>query len=494
MPERRAVPIAPVVLGLVAAGSLYFAVSLGFASHRWSAIALAVAAGAVLAYMVMHVDPAWILTAGIVTTMFAGHWQYLGLGSSVPPHRVLLIVGLVAVMLRAPGARNRPKIEFRPVHFVLAAALAYALISAIAAGTIGRSTSRFLLLDEFGVLPFLMFLVAPVSFATERQRQILLGSLVAVGGYLAVTAIFERLELHALVVPSYINDPYIGTHASRARGPFTEAGANGLALFACAVAAGIALARWQRPWQKACAAAVVVLAPVGLLLTVTRSVWLAGIAGALVAVVTTAGLRRFLIPIVVVGAAAVLIALAAIPGVAEQARDRQSDKGSVYERQNTTAAGLRMVAARPLIGFGWDRGDDVMDPYFRLDPNIPLKGAQAGFHNVYLQYAVGLGVLGLALWLLGGAMAFGGALIRRGPPSLHPWRVGLKANVVAWAVVALSSPTNYSFSTFLLWTWAGVAAGLPAAYARRAPDWQSNGGAPSGNGHGPAERIQPALV
>jgi putative inorganic carbon (hco3(-)) transporter len=494
MGRRRAGPVAAVTLALIAAGAVYYTWALGFVHHNAVTIAFAALAGAALVFLVLTVDPAWILTAGIATTMFAGHWDQFGLSTSASPHRVLIVTGLLAVILRAPGARDRPAFEFRPVHYVLAAVLAYALVSAIAAGTLDRSNARFLLLDEFGLLPFMMLLVAPVAFATERQRQILLGTLVAIGGYLAVTAIFEKLKLHSLVVPSYINDPNIGTHADRARGPFVEAGANGLALFACALAAGMALTLWKRPWQRLAAGIVVILAPVGLLLTVTRAVWLAAIIGALVAIVTTAGLRRFLIPIVAIGVAGVLIALAAIPGLSKQARDRQSDKGSVYERENTAAAGLRMIADRPLIGFGWDRGNDFIDPYFRLDRNIPLTGAQAGFHNVYLQYGVALGVLGLALWLLGGGMAVAGALIRRGPPSLRPWQIGLKAFVAAWAVVALSSPASYSFSTFLLWTWIGVATGLPARYTAAAPAWHRNGSGPSSNGHGPAERVQPALV
>jgi putative inorganic carbon (hco3(-)) transporter len=494
MTRRRAVPATAIALGLIVAGGTYFTWALGFVGHDAVSIAFAAVAGIVLVFLVLRVDPAWILTAGIVTTMFAGHWDQLGLSTTTSPHRVLIVAGLLALILRAPPARDRPDIEFRPVHYVLAAALAYALVSALFAGTLDRSNARFLLLDEFGLLPFMMFLVAPVAFATERQRRILLGSLVAVGAYLAVTAIFEKLKLRGLVVPSYINDPNIGTHFDRARGPFVEAGANGLALFACALAAGISLTLWHRPWQRLAAGLVVVLAPVGLLLTETRSIWLATAIGALVAVITTAGLRRLLIPIVAVAVAGVMIAIAAIPGVGDQVRERQKDKGSVYERQNTTGAGLRMIADKPLIGFGWDRGNDFIDPYFRLDPNIPLKGATAGFHNVYLQYGVALGVLGLALWLLGGGMAVAGALIQRGPPSLRPWQVGLKAFVVAWAVLGLSSPTSYSFSTFLLWTWAGVATGLPAAYARRAPAWESDGGAPSGNGHGPPERVQPALV
>jgi putative inorganic carbon (HCO3(-)) transporter len=481
MTRGRAGPVTAIALALVVAGAVYFTSTLGFLHGDAASAALAAVAGAVLIYLVLNVDPAWILTAGIVTTMFAGHWEHLGLSTTVSPHRVLIITGLLAVILRAPGARNRPKIEFRPVHLVLAAALAYAVISAIFAGTLERSNAHFLLLDDFGLLPFLVFLVAPVAFATERQRRILLGSLVATGGYLALTALFEKLKLRELVVPDYINDPNVGTHFDRARGPFVEAGANGLALFACAIAAAIAVTLWREPWQRACAAAVVVLSSVGVLITVTRSVWIAAVAGALVAVATTPGLRRFLIPLTAAGVASVLVAFALIPGVEKQAHDRESNKGSVQERQNTTAAGIRMIADRPLLGFGWDRQNDFIEPYFRLDPDIPLKGQAAGFHNVYLQYGVGLGLLGLGLWLLGAGMAVGGALSGRAPPTVRPWQVGLKAFVVAWAVLALSSPTSYSFSTFLLWTWAGVATGVSARRVAVTAAYR-NGGSPNGNG------------
>ena len=456
MARARAGALPLVALALVTAGGLHFAAAAGAVSDTAASAGLAALAGAVLVYLMLTIDPAWLLSAGIVSTMFAGHWGLLGLPAGVAPHRVLLLAGIVAVMLRANG-RERPRLELRGVHFVLAVAVAYAVVSAIVAGTMGRRPADFVLIDDFGVLPFLMFLVAPLAFATERQRKILLGSLVAAGAYLAVTAVLEKLKLYDVVLPRYIGDPFVGTHFGRARGPFTEAAANGLALYACAVAAAIALVLWRAPWQRAGAAVVLALAPVGLLLTVTRSVWLAGIIASLVALVSTPELRRFVVPAAVAGAAAVLIAFAAIPGLAAQARERQNDKNPVYERRNTSAAGLRMIAARPLVGFGWDRADDRLDPYFRLDPDIPLIGARAGFHNLYLEYGVSLGLVGLAIWLLGGALAIRGAFAGRAPPSVRPWQVGLKALVVSWVVVGLTSPSSYIFTTVMLWTWAGVA-------------------------------------
>lgn len=445
--------------GLTCAGAIYFASTVGVLDHRVGAAALFALAGLVVVLLVFTVDPAWLLSGGVVLTMFAGHWDLLGLSSSVGPHRILIAAGMLAVLLRAPPARERPPIRLTRVHLALAGALAYALVSALAAGTLSRFHSQFNLLDSFGVVPFMLFLVAPVAFATERQRMILLGSVVAAGAYLSLTAVFEKVGLTALVVPSYIADPGIGLHFGRARGPFAEAGADGLALYACAAAAGVAFARWRDPRYRAAAAAVGALCLVGTLLTVTRSVWIASIAATVVALVTTGGLRAFLVPSIIAGVVMVLGAFALIPGLAREAKHREADQGPVFERQNTTAAGLRMVAAKPLVGFGWDRGNDDILPYFKLDPNIPLTGEVAGFHNVYLRYAVTLGLLGLGAWLLAVGLAFTSAFSGRSPRELAPWRVGLKAVLAAWLIVGLSSPAEYIFSTVLLWTWAGVACG-----------------------------------
>jgi O-antigen ligase len=449
-----------VVLGLIVAGALQFAAAIDLVSGDTARLGLLGLGAAVVLYLMLTVDPAWLLSAGLVATMFAGHWDDVGLDTPVPPHRALLVAGLVALLFRVNG-RKRPPVRLRGVHFVLAAAIAYAVISAIVVGTLDLRSSQFILVDDYGVMPFLMFLVAPIAFAREEQRAILLGSLVAAGGYLAVTAVLEKLKLYDLVVPGYIGDPLVGTHYGRARGPFAEAAANGLALYACAIAAAIGFYLWRQSSQRVLAGAIVVLAPVGLLLTVTRSVWLAGIVGTLFALASTPELRRYLVPAVAAGTAAVLIAFATIPGLAAQARERQDDKNPVYERENTNAAGLRMLADRPLLGFGWARADAHLEPYFRQDPDIPLVGINAGLHNLYLEYAVTLGVVGLGIWLLGAGLAVYSAFAGRAPPSVRPWQIGLKGVLVAWVLVGLTSPSKYIFITTLVWTWAGVASIRP---------------------------------
>jgi O-antigen ligase len=416
-------------------------------------------AGVALVVCVIRLDPAWLLTAGLLSTMFAAHWALLGLPSTIGMDRILFVAGALAFFIRRSRTPNRPPIPLSGIHFLLGCALAFALISAVLVRTLTDYDPLLNLVDQYGALPFFMFLIAPAAYATNRQRQILVGGLVAAGAYLSLTALLERLGVTALVIPHYISNPDVGIHFGRARGPFIDAGADGLGMFTCVVAGAIAYLTWERRWTRSLAAAVIGLGLVGILLTETRGVWLAAVAGISIALVTTEGLRRFLLPVAAACVVLVVASFGLVPGLAAQVQDRLNSKASVYERDNLNAAGLRMLETRPLLGFGWGKGNEEKLYYFRLDPNIPLSGSQDNFSNLFLQYAVDLGLVGFALWTLAtGAALLTPMLISRSG-DLRRWQPGLKALVVAWVAMGLTAPTDYVFSTLAMWTWAGVVYG-----------------------------------
>jgi hypothetical protein len=67
--------------------------------------------------------------------------------------------------------------------------------------------------------------------------------------------------------------------------------------------------------------------------------------------------------------------------------------------------------------------------------------------------------------------------MRRGPPELRPWKVGLLAVAISQAVISATTPFDFVLPALLLWMWAGVAWGprpgigdemRPAAEAARA--------------------------
>jgi putative inorganic carbon (hco3(-)) transporter len=432
----------------------------------------ALVAGAVAAaYVAVQTEPAWLLSAGIALSVFSGNTAQLGL--PIGPERLLVAGGLLAVVLRAEvrphhnghGAQGLPRLTF--THWVLLAASAWAVVSALSVGTLTQSAGLFGLLDRFGLVGFAAYYAAPVVFRTRRQRSLLLGCLVVVGGYLGLTAVFEYTGLRALVFPGYINDPGVGIHFGRARGPFVEAVADGMGMFIGATAAAVGLSQW-REWRVRLACwAVIGVCGAGMLLTLTRSIWLSGAVGAVLGMLAMPGLRRWVAPAVAVGAVLVVAALFAAPGLHQRVESRSQDDASVWVRQNTNRAALAMIEQRPVTGFGWQRFRTESPPYFTQAQRYPMNGVGEGVHNVFLSHASELGLPGAFLWLCGFVLAIGGAIVRRVGAELTPWRAGLVAIAAQWLVVANLTPLPWSFPTLVLWTWAGIVAG--AAAARRRP-------------------------
>jgi O-antigen ligase len=377
----------------------------------------------------------------------------------------LIGAGLLGVALAGlrdeDGRMRRPPLRVESAHWLLFAALTWAAASAAWAGTLTQPTGFFALLDRFGLMPFLAFLVAPVAFRTERQRAILLGTLIVTGAYLGLTALFEGVGLDSLVVPGYITDPSVGIHADRARGPFVQAVAMGLGLFICGGAAVLGAVRWRdRPWLRAASVAVAALCALGMVLTLTRAIWLGAVLAAVVVVFAVPRLWRAAPVAAIGGVLLVVSALALVPGLRTSAGERSSAESPVWVRENTNLAALRIIEARPLTGVGWERFKDVNPHWIRQQPDIPMAGVGEGVHNVFLANASELGLPGTFLWLAGVAVGIGGALVRRVSPELRPWQILLLGVTVMMVVAGSLGPLPYAFPLLALWTLAGtVAAG-----------------------------------
>lgn len=423
-----------------------------------------------LAAALWELPVAGIMCAGLALTIFSGSWGSMGLpGFPFLPDRILIVFALVALVLHAPGAAGLPKPRVRDVHVLLAATVLYVIASAVAAGTLGNESAIFDLLDRLGAIPFLMLLIAPVVFAGARQRDLLLATLVGLGAYLGITALFETIGPQALVFPHYILASDALQPAPLAGGPFREPISEGFACFACGTAAVIACWKWRARRWRYLAGAVVALSALGLFLTLERGVWIAAAAGVAAAALAAPELRRHLLPAVVVCALLIGGALVAFPELASHASERAGDQTSVWDRQNQTATALRMIQARPLFGFGWDNYENVSIDYFREAPSYPMTGYSDSdiplpLHDTYLSNAVELGLVGFTLWIACLCWGLGGAIFSRGPDELRPWKLGLLALAVFFCVLAAFDPLQQNFTELLLWTWAGLCmASLPAS-------------------------------
>ena len=486
----RAVPVAGAVL-------LVVAVILGVAqidpsgASTFYALATVLCALAAVAYLVWYVEPVYILCAAVLLAPISGHWEQLSIPGFAAPDRLLLLATIAAVAIRAPGASDRPALRVEPVHWIMLAAVAYAAISALVVGTLFERPPFFKLLEAFGILPFLIFLLAPLIFRTPRERDILLRTFVALGLYLGVTTLAERLKIDALVFPKYILDPNVGTHAGRGRGPFVEAVTNGYAQYVCAVACVIGFALWRdaKPLLARFSLGVGALALGGAFLSQQRSVWLGAFVATVIAATAIGEARRHAPAILSMLAIVVGGSLVLIPGFAAQVQERGNNQETVWDRKNLARASVNMVEERPLLGFGWDQFTRQGRDYFELADDYPLGRniANVRIHSVALTYAADLGLIGLLLWSVALIAGVGGALTTRGPPDLVAWRAGLLAVAVCFVIVSNFVPPSV-FPSFTLWLWAAVAwSGRYASTAEAAP---ARG--PGGSARSPRASARPA--
>jgi putative inorganic carbon (hco3(-)) transporter len=267
-----------------------------------------------------------------------------------------------------------------------------------------------------------------------------------------VIALLETVGPKSLVFPRYIENPGIGIHFGRARGPFVEAAANGLALIICGVAATIALVRWR---NKLLPLAVLLLCAAGAVFTLTRQIWLAAVVATVVAMLSRRELRILLVPAAALAAMSVFALFAFVPGFSGKAHSRADDERPVWDRLNSNDAAERMILARPITGFGWATFGVKGLQFYRQAADRPLT-VVARPHNVLLANGAELGVPMTLVWLASLGVAVLGGLRRRGPPDLDDWRTGLVAVAVAWFVVANFTPMNYAFCHAALWLWAGL--------------------------------------
>jgi putative inorganic carbon (HCO3(-)) transporter len=432
-------------------------------SRAFEIVALGAAGVLALFVAAIALPPAWLLSIGLGLSIFSGNWKYMHI--PVPLDRAVTIIGIAAVLLRPRFVPDAPKLETRRLHWLLAVLSLYAIVSAALAGTFFQQTAFYALLDRLGIEPFVLFLVAPVAFATARERRILLGMLVVVGAYLGVLGIFEVIGPHSLEFPSYIGNPNLGQHYGRARGPFLEAGADGLSMFISAVACFMLIAEGCGKNVRRLLIAVIVLCVLGIVLCETRQVWLGAAIGAIVAAALSPRMRRY-IPVGILLAAALVGAVYfGVPGLQAKLKSRTNDQRSLWDRENSDAAALRMFEARPLLGFGWFEFGEKGGRYYHVARDYPLTSV-GEVHNVALSNAAELGFVGVGLWLIAVLIAMVSPFRGRGPPELRPWALATAAIGIAWFIQSNFAPVTYAFDNYVPWVFAALAYGRVSARLR----------------------------
>jgi O-antigen ligase len=243
------------------------------------------------------------------------------------------------------------------------------------------------------LVPFTLYQLAAYIFDDAQSLRRFETLSLIVLGYLTLTAIFFMIDAKQFIFPRYILDESLGYHADRARGPFLQAVANGVALNLLGL---LALNSFRRKRLRAVLAlAFLASLPLAIVATKTRAVWLSfalSILG-LLFFSSSRRLRRACLCLVIAGG----IGLATAVTFADRnasLTDRLEERGPVIFRMEIYQAGWEMFLQKPLTGWG------AAEMQTELSKRISdFHQEQFFFHNTYLEIVVQYGLVGLVLYL-----------------------------------------------------------------------------------------------
>jgi O-antigen ligase len=260
------------------------------------------------------------------------------------------------------------------------------------------------------LVPFTLYHLAAYIFDDAHSlRRFETFSLIVLG-YLSLTAIFFMVDATQFIFPRYILDPGLGIHADRARGPFLQAVANGVALNLLGL---VALNSFRRKRLRGVWALLFLVAlPLAIVATKTRAVWLSFASSILLLLFFSPSrrLRRACLCFVL----AAVMGLAAVISFADRdtsLTERLEERGPVIFRMAIYQAGWEMFLEKPLAGWG------ATDMQAGLSRRISdFHQEQFFFHNTYLEIVVQYGLVGLVLyfWIVVDLFKLGRRLKRRG--------------------------------------------------------------------------------
>jgi len=305
------------------------------------------------------------------------------------------------------------------------------------------------------LVPLSLYVLARHIFEDDRSRRHFeIFSLLALS-YLCVIAILFMVGATDFIFPRYILDEGIGIHADRARGPFLQAVANGLALNMLGLLAMDSFRRHRLP--KLPAILLFIALPLAIVATKTRAVWLS-FAGSILWLMffsPSRCLRRTCLCLVLGGGLS-LIAVLSFGDSHMPLRDRLEESGPVSFRMAVYQAGWEMFLKKPLSGWG------SLAMQTELSNRITdFHQEQFFFHNTYLEILVQYGVLGLALyaWVIVDLFRLGRKRCLRSLAGTFPdaqFRSLWPLIVVVYLVNASFVVMNYQFVNGILFTMAGI--------------------------------------
>ena len=394
----------------------------------------------------------WLFLAALVFTMFSGHTGLIGLPLS--PDRPLFAFAVLLLILDP----NRDRLRWRWFYAVAALTILWTALSWTSTGSLTDPLKSFALLDRI-IGPLAMFPLGALIFATEHRRELLLRTVALMSIYLGFTGLFEYLRIGALVFPGYIMENLNPSTDIRAGGPYLFPEPLGLVCALAIFLSGLLVHTTSVRLWRVIGMLGVFFGVVGSVVAMVRSVWLALIVAGLVVAMIVPRIRRRLPMMLILAAIVAAIIVFVFPDFRDVLINRITTERSVYDRQNTNVAALRVIQEYPLFGIGWGEFVHQNVDWVRQADTYPVTTITIEIHNVFLSRAAETGIPGMMLWLLcfiTGPML--GLLAKPLTASARYWKLVGLASFFLWFMPSLSSPNPYPTPNYLVWLIWGIAA------------------------------------
>jgi O-antigen ligase len=304
-------------------------------------------------------------------------------------HGAMLPATLAFVLLfRGPRTRKRGSVRIGPADLAMVLFLALAVGNILLASPDARES-----LEQFYdrlVVPFCAYWLIRVLAPGERDLKRLL--------WVAIVTVIVQVAIGfvAWYAPQVLPPEWLGRAGARTTGTFGNAAVYATTLMLLSLLLYHEAMQSEPSKRRTVLVSVFALGLVGVFFTFSRGSWLAGAA-------VLAGLV-LLYPKMTIRLTALLATLGLILGISlladevEYAAQRLATEETAEGRVVLLNAGLRMVAAKPLFGWGYDTYDLYDSEFKEPVGDIPVRSDSTS-HNTYMTLVVELGLFALLLYL-----------------------------------------------------------------------------------------------
>jgi O-antigen ligase len=269
---------------------------------------------------------------------------------------------------------------------------------------IGRITMIRQFLNGY-VIPYAMFVMCKNVFVERRQVERFVAWLaLPLAFYFPAMATIEHYNIKALLFPRYIGNPSIANlegvdWGGRAMGTFFQPVVTGFAMIAVFLLALHVLSRSSKPLSKLYLVILVLITPIGVFFTYTRSVYV-GFASGLIMLLAFSRRLRVVVLIMLVG-----MGLGVMANWSNVTRTNREEGGlgevnTAQARVVIAKASLAMFVDHPFTGVGFTKFIANAQPYIArvrstfLGYKETWVGARTNQHNQFLSVLTEIGLIG----------------------------------------------------------------------------------------------------